>query len=157
MGRKTLEYTLQGGPENRDAGKRYLITEWPADKAEDWGMRALIAVARSGADVPPEAMGGGMLGVAMMGLRSMAGINSAEVVGLLNELMECVQALPGKGGDDRVKRALIPDDTEEVTTRLKLKSEVFALHTGFPLAEIKEKLISALKRAGSSSTEGQGP
>lgn len=154
MARKTLEYVAPPG--DRDAGKRYLITEWPAETAEDWGMRALIAVARSGADIPREAMGGGMLGIAVMGLRSMAGINSPEVVGLLNELMSCVQALPGEGGDDRVKRALIPDDTEEVVTRLKLKSEVFALHTGFPLAEIKEKLISALRNAASSSTEAPG-
>lgn len=154
MARREQVYVVEA--EGRDHGKRYFIREWTADRAEDWGVRALIAIARSGADIP-DAVGtnAGMMGVAMMGLRSMSNIDSKEVTGLLNELLECVQIMPNDQ-DDRVKRPLGTgqDDIEEVTTRLRLKSEVFALHTGFSLAEVKQKLISAVKSLASLSQEG---
>ena len=44
--------------------------------------------------------------------------------------MKCVQAVPDPANQS-VKRNLIDDDTEEVITRLKLRSEVFKLHVDF--------------------------
>lgn len=44
MSRKTLIYQVPAQEGNRDAGKRFLIEEMPATRAERWAMRALLAL-----------------------------------------------------------------------------------------------------------------
>ncbi|MCI0152402.1 hypothetical protein KNO81_42165 [Paraburkholderia sediminicola] len=49
---------------------------------------------------------------------------------LLDEMMGCVSIQPNPA-DPKIVRGLIPDDIEEVNTRVLLRREVFRLHTGF--------------------------
>ena len=50
---------------------------------------------------------------------------------LLDEMMTCVQIMPSSN----VKRKLIEEDIEEVSTRLKLRKEIWDLHISFFLEE----------------------
>ncbi len=76
----------------------------------------------------------GMAALAVVGLRTFAGVAWAEAEPLLDEMMECVQIQPDPKRPEVPVRALVEDDIEEVTTRALLKSEVLELHTGFSLA-----------------------
>lgn len=128
MARKTkvVEITEEG----RDKGKKYLLTEMSATKAEAWAMRAFLAASRSGIEIPDEIAALGLAGLAMIGLAGLKGVNYYEIEPLLLEMIECVQVMPNPN-DPNVVRKLIEDDIEEVPTRLKLREEVFKLHTDF--------------------------
>ena len=52
----------------RDAGKVFLLTEWPAARAEKWAVRALLALNRSGGEIPLNVAGIGMEGIAVIGI-----------------------------------------------------------------------------------------
>lgn len=136
--RKTVDVTISD--EGRDQGKTFRITEMPAYQGEEWGIRVLLALTRAGADVPDPKMG--LAGVKMAGLQAMAGLSFSDLKPLLDEMMECVVAVPNKG-DSSVTRKLVDDDTEEVTTRLRLRAEVFNLHTDFLKAGLLSTLTSA--------------
>lgn len=140
----------------RDQGKIFHLREWPASRAENWGNRALVAIANAtlgGAQVAPQPERSGMLGVAAMGgVPIMARINSFEVIGLLDELMDCVRIQRDVSRPDLIFEP-IEEDIEEVATRYKLKMEVFALHTGFTMADIQSRLISWMKSAILSNTQ----
>ncbi len=145
MARKEATVTIaQSG---RDDGKVFHIREWPATRAENWGLRMLGAVVASGGRLPEGAKEAGLAGVVMMGFESLFTMNVPAVIGLLDELMECVDIEPSLN----VRRKLIEDDIEEVRTRLHLKQRVFELHTGFSFADLRERLISAAKTYLSSA------
>jgi hypothetical protein len=130
--------------EGRDKNKTYVLTEWPARKAARWGVRASIALARAGTTLAPDFKPGMGPLVQVGGIGSMLMyVDSDEVCGLLDELMECVQFKTGKDGS--FVRGLAEEDIEDPATVLWLQQEVFALHTGFTLAELKSRLTSALK------------
>lgn len=130
--------------EGRDKGKLFIITEWPARKAARWGVRASIALARAGTTLAPDFKPGMGPLVQVGGIGSMLMyVDSVEVCDLLDELMECVRFQPSPEKD--FVRDLVDDDIAAPETVLWLQQEVFALHTGFTLAELKSKLTSALK------------
>lgn len=144
----------------RDAGKRFLLQEWSAAKAEDWGWRAVFALNRGGADIPIERVAGmGMAAIAYVGFSTLmrGNINSEEMIPILNELLECVSIIRDPSAVDQatggpVATPLInDDDIEEVRTRLWLKNEVFNLHTGFSPADVIATLISAVMTPASDS------
>lgn len=112
--------------EGRDRGKNFLITEMAASAGERWVQRAWLAVARSGIPIPDGMQQAGWAGIAYLSLQALRFTNADELAPLLDELMKCVQALPSPN----VKRALIEEDIEEITTRIWLKKEVFDLHMG---------------------------
>lgn len=145
--------------EGRDKGKVFLLTEMAARPAEKWAARAFLALAHSGLEVPGYVAGSGMAGLAILGFRALGGVAWAEAEPLLDEMMLCVKAMPDPG-NPMVVRALVDrgmdgDDIEEVRTRLFLRSEVFALHTGFSLADVPSILTppGTGTSAGSQSTE----
>lgn len=135
-------------PENRDAGKTYLLTEMPAEQAERWAMRAMLSMMNNGAQIPQEVASAGMAGLAALGPQAFTLMDFATADILMREMFECVQIVPPSG----VPRRLVADDIEEVATRVKLRLELFALHTGFSLAELQSKLTSARKQAGLPNT-----
>ena len=49
-----------------------------------------------------------------------------------------------------VKRALVEDDIEEVTTLLRLREEVLSLHTGFSLRDYRLKLTATQPTDGNT-------
>jgi hypothetical protein len=135
MARKELTYIAEDG-RDKERGTKFKITEMPAAQAERWAMRALMALMKSGVQIPDNFEKLGMSGMAEMGIRAVAGLDWETAEPLLNEMMSCVQLIP-----DPTKpffsRPLTDDDIEEISTRLKLRLEVFKLHTDFLQAVAK--------------------
>lgn len=128
--------------EGRDAGKFFLLTEMPAMATEKWAMRAFLALARSGVEVPDDIRSAGIAGMAAMGFQALNRLNYEDIEPLLDEMMQCVQICRDPQHKD-VGSALLPDDIEDVSTILTLRAEVFALHVGFSWADALSKLRSA--------------
>jgi hypothetical protein len=105
MARATLNYKVTD--EGRDKDKVFVLTELPASKAESWAMRAILALMAGGVELKWEV---------------------AEP--LLAEMWQCVQIMPDPS-KTHIIRNLIEEDIEEIATRVKLRAEVWKLHTGF--------------------------
>jgi hypothetical protein len=142
MARRTKVWTADYG---RDAGKRFLITELPADAAERWAVKLLLAIAGANPTVPEGTLQSGMAGVASMlkaGVQSLQGLTPDVVQPLLDEMMACVQFLPEIPGQPHVQVPPRPLNTgensqmEEVRTRFAIRMEVLELHLGFSLAAV---------------------
>lgn len=127
--RKVVDVTISD--EGRDKGKTFRITEMPADKAEKWAIRALMALAKNNAQLPDDVVGAGMAGLAFVGVQALSTLKFEEVEPLLDEMFQCLQMVPDPSGHPDIVRALVANDIEEVMTRVKLRSEVLTLHTGF--------------------------
>lgn len=138
--RHSIDITIE--EEGRDKGKTFRITEMPAWRGEEWGIRVLLALTKAGADVPDPKMG--LAGVKIAGLQAMSGLAFQDLKPLLDEMMECVVRVPNSK-DSAITRALVDDDTEEVTTRIRLRAEVFNLHTAFLKAGLLSTQSSAPK------------
>lgn len=137
----------------RDDGKRFLITEMPAARAEKWAMRALLMLKGSGQEIPRNVEGMGMVGVAILGLNAFlrGEIDPADLEPLMDEMMTCVQIVRDPRYPDKASDLVSQDDVEEVATRLWLRSEVLRLHTGFSPADALSRLLEAIKAPASDS------
>lgn len=142
--------------EGRDKGKIFHLREMSASRAEAWAARLLICFARSNTDVPEEVLEAGMAGVAAMMVRGIGGLSWAEAKPLLDEMMMCVRIQPDPSRPS-VVRALMEsapgsenEDIEEIGTRIKLREELIALHTGFSIAAVLSKSMTDRKAAGSN-------
>ena len=129
--RKTLQVDLDSTFE-RDAGKTFLITEMSSFDAERWALRAFLALAKAGVDVPENIRDMGLQGLALLGMKAIGGMQYDDAAALLDAMWKCIIILPDKTNHN-VRRPLIDDDVEEVRTRLHLRAEVFKLHTGFSM------------------------
>lgn len=142
MARRETLVTIDAA--GRDLGKAFKITEMPADRAEAWAYRLLLALAKAGVDVPEDFFAMSMAGVAAMGIRAMGGLQWDVAKPLLDEMITCVQMQPLSG----IPRALFPGDVEEVGTYVRLREEVIALHTGFSitafLSDLKGKAVAEM-------------
>lgn len=125
--------------DGRDKGKVFHITEMPASRAERWAMRALLALAHSGVDVgdmeeldPASGMRGIAAARAVGGrlLKALTGLQFDEIEPLLDEMMGCVQVVPDPS-KPHVRRPLMEEDVEDVTTRVRLRVEVLNVHLDF--------------------------
>lgn len=123
--------------DNRDKGKRFLITEMPALRAEKWATRALLSLAKSGADIASVSPGkpGGMAALAVAGLQALQHLDFADAEPLMDEMMDCVQIIPDPKHPE-TSRPLVQygsegDDIEEIDTRVELRTRIFKLHIGF--------------------------
>ncbi len=137
----------------RDAGKHFLITEWPAERAEEWAFRMIIAYNRGGGQVPVEAISGGMEAIFWLGINTFlrGQMQADEIIPILNELMECVKIIrdpSAKGPDGVVASDLIAgaNDIWEIRTRLWLRSEVLRVHTNFSMADLLSRLMSEVAK-----------
>lgn len=124
MARNTADVTITA--EGRDNGKVFRITELSASAAEDWAIRALMAIARGGVEIP-DGIPQSIAGIAILGFKALAGMDPTIAKPLLDEMMACVQIVTASG----VARKPMEEDIEEVATRLQLRKEVFEVHTGF--------------------------
>lgn len=121
MARKTVSYTVEKA--NRDQGKVFIITEMSAVQGHEWATKALFAILNSGAEMPEELMGMGLAGIAVMGAGAFGKVPHAVVKPLLDELLGCV-----KIKQEKVERALVTEDFEEIITIFDLQREVLSLH-----------------------------
>ncbi len=143
--RKTATFTVEA--EGRDKSKSFLLTEMAATKAEDWAIRAMLALGAANVELPDGALELGMAALAEVGLKRLFSLNADTVKPLLDELMECVQIQPDRKRPE-VRRALIENDIEEVRTLLTLKWEVLKLHMDFfPAAGLSASLTEAVQAA----------
>ena len=126
--RKTSHVTIQ--EEGRDKGKVFVLTEKSAIEADKWGIRALLALSKSGVPIPPEFMDMGIIGVLAVGVHRLAGASFGDLEPLLDEMLTCIEIMPTPERPDIIRK-LLPDDIEEVKTLQTLRMEVFRLHTGF--------------------------
>lgn len=124
---KTLNYTAADG---RDKGKFFVITEMAAEQIEDWAGRAMFALISNNIDVPDNFQQLGMAGLVELGFKALSGLKWEVAKPLFSEMLTCVEIIPDPS-KTHVKRALVPSDIEEVSTRLKLRVEVWKLHTDF--------------------------
>jgi hypothetical protein len=136
--------------DGRDKNKRFKIVEMPASQAEAWGARLMLALAASGADVPPNLMDMGMAGVAAMGIRAIGGIKWAEAKPLLDEMFACVSVMRDPAHPDISWGPLVEQDIEEVRTRIWLREKVIALHTDFSIAAYTSGLRTAQAQIAAS-------
>jgi hypothetical protein len=153
MPRKTVVAVVPhfDGTSNRDEGKHFRITEWPAATAEGWGIRVMLAYNRSGGAIPLDVQGIGMEGIAILGINTFlrGNVESDEIVPLLNRLFECVKVVRDPRFPD-VATDFHDDDTEEVATRLWLRGEVLSLHINF---SVKDALVSLIRMITTKSPE----
>lgn len=144
MALKTKQITIEHG---RDKGRVFLITEMPAAHADNWAMRALIALANGGVDLGGLSPQQGMMGMAGVALDALGRLKADDAIPLLNELLDCVQIIP-EGGRPRPLNMDF-NDVEDFTTLWRLRKEVFALHTDFlqhafgKTTESEEKVAAA--------------
>lgn len=120
---------------DKEANKKFLLTEMSATRGEKWAARVLIALLNSGLSMTDEEASAGMAGLASLAGRGAlkftgGGLSFGEMEPLLDEMLGCVQI-----AEASITRSLTEDDVEEVPTLLMLRSEVLKLHTGFSVAE----------------------
>ena len=124
MARRTSVVTIED-KDSRDFGKSFLLTEMDAETAEWWAFRVLQALLGSDAEIDFKAP---LAQMARQGLGALAKLSPTQAKPLLDEMMDCVSVqLPGGKGS----RQLLPNDIEEVATRVKLRGAMVELHTGF--------------------------
>ena len=124
MARKEASFVAQTG---RDKGKEFLITEMSATQAENWAIKAILAIGNAGIEIPDTLVSQGMAGLVAVGYMNLLKIPFDAAKPLLDEMMGCVQFIPSPN----VKRFLIEDDIEEVSTRLALRKAIWNLHMDF--------------------------
>ena len=130
MARKEVTFVADDG---RDKGKTYFITEMSASQAEYWAIRTILAVGNAGIEIPEGLASQGMAGLLSIGYMNLLKIPFENARSLLEEMMGCIQHAPSIN----IKRPLIEDDIEEVSTRLQLRKAVWNLHMDFFLNENK--------------------
>lgn len=146
--RKTANYRVMD--DGRDKGKLFLLTEMPASQGEAWAMRVLLALMGSNVQLPENFEQLGMAALAELGLKAVAGLQWEVAEPLLNEMLTCVRIIPDPT-KTFVHRELIDEDIEEISTRLKLRVEVWNLHMGF-LQAVAPSLSGKLKATASKSS-----
>jgi hypothetical protein len=104
----------------------------PALKAEKWAARALLALLRSGVELPEDAAQAGIAGIAAVGVKAFGSIDWSLAEPLLDEMLACVKVIPPAGR--MAMRDLFEEDIEDVQTLFALRKEVLELHLGFSLA-----------------------
>ena len=137
MARKESSFVADIG---RDKGKQFLVTEMSASQAENWAIKAILAVGNAGIEIPDNLASQGMAGLMAVGYMNILKIPFEAAKPLLDEMMSCVQIIPSAN----VKRPLIEDDIEEVQTRLKLRKAIWDLHMDFFLGESQSTLGSEM-------------
>jgi hypothetical protein len=130
MARKVQTVTITDN--NRDKGKIFVLTEMPASRAESWAMQAGLALFHANVELPPgfDPTTLTFADMAEIGLQVLSGLKWEDAEPLLAEMWSCVQIMPDPSKPN-VTRNLIEDDIEEISTRIKIRAEVWKLHTDF--------------------------
>lgn len=135
MSRRTETLTLPGvrseAPGERDNGKTFILTEMDAYAAQDWALRALLALAASGVTLPDGALATGMAGLAGFGVTALLQAPYGALKPLLDEMLrQAVYQHDPKHPGQPIKPG--PNCVvEEIKTFLTLQIALVKLHTGF--------------------------
>jgi hypothetical protein len=161
MRREKLVTVTRAG---RDEAKTFVVTEMSAVQAEEWFCRAVMLLARSGTEVPPDIFHHGSAAFAAIGISAaLSGLGKApwaEVKALMVELLACV-AFRTPAGPVITVSSQVMSQIEEVETILLLKEEVLSLHLGFSLAakllDLRTKAMAAVDRMAMPNTSMSDP
>ena len=131
---------------NRDLGKTFVITEWPAIEADRWIQKVGYAVMGGGGSLPSELAGIGWEGIAILGINTMlrGTMNPDVMIPLCEQLLECVQIVPDPKHEASARAATAPNDIEEVATRWWLRDQVVSVHTNFSFLGALSMLASTV-------------
>lgn len=145
--------------ENRDAGKVFIVMEVDAVQAEEWGLRALMALGTGGIQIPPELLSLGILAIPLVGYQVFMGAKEEAVLPLWREMLPaCVKIKHSDSNFEKFNPANA-NHVEEVSTLLELRKTVLELHTGFTLAELTSRFASMgsafMKQSFSTTQDGQ--
>lgn len=132
--RLTIPGVRSEAPGERDNGKVFVLTEMSAYAGQDWALRALLALAASGAELPAGAMAGGWAGLAGFGVTALLRAPYGALKPLLDEMLEQAKY------EHKPKQPLqdiapgVNCCVEEIKTFLTIQMALFKLHTGFSAA-----------------------
>lgn len=151
MGRNSKIVTVPRfeNTKNRDLGKVFLVTEWPAARADRWMQRVTFAFNKGAGELPMSLKGVGWEGLAIIGINTFlrGNVSSEEMMPLFDELLDCVKLIRDPKHPDVVTDLVSDDDVQEVATRWWLRNEVVSVHVNFsPLDAISRLISSVLTR-----------
>lgn len=134
---------------NRDINKTFLITEWPAARADRWIQELMLAANRGAGEIPMDLRGIGWEGIAVMGINTFlrgAG-DGPRMIELGEQLLECVKVIRDPKHPDVASEIVVDDDIEEIVTRWWLRDQVVSVHVNFsPLAALSQLMSSIMQR-----------
>src|SRR6266852_1817408 len=140
--RKEVDFVATYG-RDAESHSKFKITEMSAIDAFDWGTKALLAMAKSGVEIPSDIISQGMAGVAVVIVRTVGGLEFISVKDLRQQLLDCVQIYVNPDGNAIQTRKLVgQNDIQEPYTIYQLLIAVLELHLGFSIAESLSKLTS---------------
>jgi hypothetical protein len=149
-GLKTAIVIVPASEDNRDSGKQFLLTEWPAARAEKWAVRMFLALKGTGSEIAESSQRLGMVGVAFAGLNAFlrAEVDPDVLEPLLDQMFECVKVIRDPKAVDKdtggpvATDIVSDDDIREIKTRFWLRSEVLKLHTNFSFTDALSSWLS---------------
>jgi hypothetical protein len=100
--------------------------------AEKWAAKALLALMKSGVEIPDDVANSGTAGLASIAMAAFGNVPPDSLIALLDEMMDCVQCVPDPRNPR--PRKLVEEDIEEVTTIFEIRKRLLDLHLGFSLA-----------------------
>lgn len=120
----------------RDNGKTFKLTEMDAYRGQDWALRALLALAQSGATLPDGALTQGWAGLAGFGLTALLRAPYGLLRPLLDEMLQQAHYIHAPGQPPQAVTADAAGNcpVQEIKTYLALQLALFKLHTGFSVA-----------------------
>ena len=132
---------------NRDLGKTFVITEWPAARADRWIQRLGYAITGGGGSLPMDLRGIGWEGLMILGINTLlrGTIDPDIMVPIADELLECVKILPDPKQPNSVRDIVeAADDIAEVQTRWWLRDQVVSVHVGFSFIDVLSRVVSSI-------------
>lgn len=147
------------GTRNRDKGKIFKLTEWPAAKAENWALRMMLAANSGAGELPMNLAGVGMEGIAILGINTFlrGKLDAEKLIPLLDELLECVEYVRDPSHPGLASKIVSPDDVEEVATRMWLRGEVLTLHLNFSVSAALSALYKNIMTPPPQASSGATP
>lgn len=133
--RRSEKLTIPGvrseTPGDRDNGKTFVLTEMDAYAGQDWALRALLALAASGVQIPDGALQTGMAGLAGFGVAALFQAPHAALRPLLDEMLQQAAYQHDPKHPPQPIRPGPNCVVEEIKTFLTLHMALVKLHTGF--------------------------
>lgn len=136
MARKTVEYIVKEN--NRDFGKKFVITEMSAVEGERLSQDLYRTMAQDGFyKVDPSVVAMSCVGLATIGLSVIAAASKEAAQEINKSLLATIKTIIEHEGKQQ-ERLLDPEvDIEEISTLRELKDQVIKLNFGFLTAAAK--------------------
>lgn len=134
--------------DNRDINKTFLITEWPAARADRWIQELMLAANRGAGEIPMDLRGIGWEGIAVMGINTFlrGSGDGPRMIELGEQLLECVKIIRDPKHPDVATEIVADDDVQEIVTRWWLRDQVVSVHVNFSPLDALSRLMSSIMR-----------